>query len=1095
MDSQSEEQARTYYEAVRAAEAAGVDVEPEAQLTGPVANLLENISKSAGLPSLRLLRESQLNGVRPDFVALAAGRPVGWLELKSPDKSIDAAQWVGHDRRQWRRLSELDSLLVCNGRQVQHFKLGESSGESVELPYDNADSFSPDPLIGLLRRFVESRPKTVSRVSDLAHRLAPLARLLRERLESGFDQEPVPQALSQAREVWANNVHEGVDGRSFSYDLAQVIAYSLAIAALRGGADTDSDGIITLGEAHRALQSPARVLSATLGPVLGSTPLLDYISAEVGAIERLVSVVDSEKISQTYDARGEPWLWFYEDFLEAYDPKARQDAGVYYTPSAVVACQVRLVADVLENRFDRRLGFGAPDVVVLDPACGSGTYPLSVIDSAAITATKRRGKAGPAQVVANLRKNLFAFELLPGPYAVAHLRVGQRLADLNAAETANKDINVLLSDTLESPDEVEVAPGLFGDAAELAAERARAAKVKRDQQVMVIMGNPPYDRVAREASGGWVVHGAREPESLFDELLKRASAAGVKFSHQASLYNLYVYFWRWAIWKAFEHHGEGPAVVSFITGSSWLRGEGFIGLRQLARQFGDEIWVIDLGGDNKGAVPEENVFAIETPVAIVTIIRFDNTQPESSRVLYRRIRGTRSEKLAALELVNASQPVDSWTEVTPGALGAPLAPVGTDASWLAFPAIRDLMPWQSPGCKYNRMWPISPDPSVLHSRWAELVGIKEAAEKESAFATGTSGRTIYTSVAGLTRLAELSANTKTPPIRRYGYHSFDRQWSIADPRVANLERPSLWSTSGEEQMYLSSLTTELGAGPALVASDSVPDMNFFKGSGGGFTIPLWRNSTATQPNLAPGVLDTLMAEHSGRIDTVEAEDFFAYIYCVLSTPGFREKFAKELEDRELRVPITSDSNLFDEMVATGREMLWLHSFATRFRDAQAGRQAELPDVDGLGWEEAITQIPSDPSDIRFDANTHELKIADGLISGVKPAVWDYEVSGMSVMSKWLGYRTRRGIGKAMSSKSKLDRIRPDAWLDAWNDELLDLVRVLDRSVALHSQQDAFLDRVCEGNLIDTDRFDILPEKHPLRLPPEVEDEQIALDGV
>jgi predicted helicase len=122
------------------------------------------------------------------------------------------------------------------------------------------------------------------------------------------------------------------------------------------------------------------------------------------------------------------------------------------------------------------------------------------------------------------------------------------------------------------------------------------------------------------------------------------------FSHIANLYNLYVYFWRWAIWKAFEAHGDGPGVVAFITAASWLTGPGFMGLRQLVREICDEAWVLDLGGDNRGANPEENVFAIETPVAIVVLARDDvSDRNRPARVHYRRVYGTAEEKIACDE--------------------------------------------------------------------------------------------------------------------------------------------------------------------------------------------------------------------------------------------------------------------------------------------------------------------------------------------------------------------------------------------------------------------------------------------------------------
>ena len=170
---------------------------------------------------------------------------------------------------------------------------------------------------------------------------------------------------------------------------------------------------------------------------------------------------------------------------------------------------------------------------------------------------------------------------------------------------------------------------------------------KRDRRITVAIGNPPYDRVT-SGTGGWVEHGDGE-DALFDDVIGPAQEQGVIFSAQASLYNLYVYFWRWAIWKAFQQDPGDQAIISFITASSWLTGPAFVGLRDLARRTASEIWVMDLGGEGRGARQEENVFDIQTPVAIVTLVRTGKAAREAS-VYYRRFRGTRAEKFAALDL-------------------------------------------------------------------------------------------------------------------------------------------------------------------------------------------------------------------------------------------------------------------------------------------------------------------------------------------------------------------------------------------------------------------------------------------------------------
>lgn len=1056
--------ALAYVDALHAADSAAVASEPEAQLTVPLARLFEAAVAEAGLGKLRLLREAQLPGVRPDFAALVDGRPCGWLELKAPGHTVAGAEWTGREKSQWQRLSELDALVVCNGQQARLYRLGEpvadDSGQVAEaaLPlWGHAEDWDPAPLIGLLERFTALRPPVVRRVSQLAHRLAPLTGHLRDRIRAGLLAPAADTPLKRARQAWARHVHDGVDDTTFASDLAQVVAYSMAIAALRGDADTDGDQLLTLEEARVSIRGRNQVLAAALSPVLEVPGLREELALEVAAIERLASVVDAQAIANSSDPRGEPWLWFYEDFLEAYDPEARRGAGVYYTPTPVVDAQVRLVDHILRDKLERPLGFGEKSVVTLDPAAGSGTYPLSVLDRAAAVAADRRGPAGPSQVAKTLGHNLIAFELLPGPYAVAQLRIGQRLAELAGTLLPPEEVRAYLTDTLDDPDVVEDPLDLWGDMDVLAQERARARKVKASDPVTVVLGNPPYERRTRRSGGGWVVH-PLAGRSLFDDVIEPAQQAGVIFSAQASLYNDYVYFWRWALWKAFEKN-DGPAVVSFITASSWLDGPAFTGLRTLARDLTDEMWIVDLGGEGRGAVLDENVFAIQTPVAIVTLHRTGAKTPTPARVLYRRIDGARADKLAAMATLDPPKGLDDqqWQHLDVD-LGARLLPSTGDAAWADMPALTDLFPWQQPGCKFNRTWPIAPDPDTLRRRWDALLERIDSTSRAEAFVTSSSGRTIHTNVNGMPRLAELQPGVPPQPVVRYGYRSFDRQWTYEDPRLANLERPSLWGTRSNRQIYLSSMTTtELGVGPVLTVTSSVPDMHHFRGSyGGKDVLPIYRDSAATAPNVPAGLLEHL-ADHYGR--SVIVEDLAAYVYALLAHPGYQQRFADGLATPGPRVPLTRDVELFTEAVGVGATLLWLHTYATRYRDTAQGRGAHVPTVPGLHWARAVTTLPQTTNDCTYDSDTGELHVGDGVVAGVNPAVWNYSLSGWAVVPKWLGHRTRKGIGRAAGGSKPLDRIRPSVWADDWNDELLDLLRVLTHTVRIHDEQSDLLERV------------------------------------
>ncbi|QCU79750.1 hypothetical protein E7744_15480 (plasmid) [Citricoccus sp. SGAir0253] len=525
---------------------------------------------------------------------------------------------------------------------------------------------------------------------------------------------------------------------------------------------------------------------------------------------------------------------------------------------------------------------------------------------------------------------------------------------------------------------------------------------------------------------------------------------------------MYVYFWRWAIWKAFQQDPQEKAVVSFITASSWLDGPAFLGLRKLAVETASEIWVMDLGGEGRGARKEDNVFDIQSPVAIVTLVKSGKAS-RTAKIFYRRFRGSRQEKFDQLDKIDRLDPTDGWTEFD-APNGERFIPVATDNQWSAMPSLVDLFPWQQPGIKYNRTWPVAPSRDVLKRRWTELLVDESADTRAEKFVDGHSGRDIHTKVGSLPPLAELPAGATAQTIVRMGWRSFDQQWTFDDPRLANLERPALWQGLSDQQIFLvSPWTARISNGPAATVSVGIPDLHYFRGSfGGKDVIPLYRDAECSQANITAGLLAKL-AEALG--DPISPEDLLAYCYAVLAHPGYTETFHDQLENDPVHVPITNDPQLFSRAVDLGRELLWLQTFGTRFttEDRPHGR---VPRRDGLVWLEPVTAIPEDMKAVQYDANAHQLHVGDGVVGGVIPAVRHFEVSGMNVLDKWLGARTRKGIGKAAGKAAKpLDRIRPTEWEDEWNDELLDLLRVLTATVDKYADQADLLVQVLSGPLI------------------------------
>lgn len=777
--------------------------------------------------------------------------------------------------------------------------------------------------------------------------------------------------------------------------------------------------------------------------------------------------------------RDDPVVYFYEEFLADYDPQQRKDLGAFYTPLPVVRYIVKTVDDALKS-FDLPLGVADPttwaeyadahpdielpkrakpdDAVVsmFDPANGTGTFLVEWLRQA----RRNDPKSGEAHALSHAS----ACEISLASYAVSHLKVS---LDISEALREQVRLPIYLGDTLGAKQ-----PHVIEELADpISTEGAHADEVKYDWNHNVLIGNPPYDRVESAGSGGFIT-AAQEgtSRSLFDDIFDDAKKH-VIFSAHASLYNLYVYFWRWAIWKVFEEN-TGPAVVSMITASSWLNGPGFLGLRRLAREVADEIVVIDLHGDNKGTRKDENVFDIESPVAIVTLIRRgngDRTTPAPVR--YASYWGTRAEKLEALTSLGTGA-VHLETADASSEWHASFIPASGGLDWAAYPKLTDIFPWQQPGAMISRTWPVAPTRALLSQRWKAFVATKVPDERLKYFAPSKTGRTITTRVPGMTPLADLDSSAPHEPIVRFGMRSFDRQWTFRDPRVAKTESPSLWASLSDEQVFLTTMTTtRLGVGPAATLTTAVPDKHFFCGRGGKDIVPLYRDAKGT-PNIDPKLL-TALAVTLGR--PVTTEELFGYTFGVLAGTDYTERFHEALETPGPRIPLTSDPDLFARMTTHGQTLIWLQTFGER-----AGKD-KLP-VSGIEWKSEPTRLPESKSDFSYDSASATLRVADGLLTGVPQEVWEFEVSGMDVIPKWLGYRMAKPAGRAASSTSPLDHIRPTKWSHEWSEELAEIIAVIRETLAMLPDGVALLDEIVAGPLIAAD--DLPPVPPGLRQPPK-----------
>ena len=1045
---------------------------PEDQLKGPVDALICAAASSLGF-GVDLVTEVHAKALagRPDMGVARSTLLTGYVELKAPGKGADPTKLKGADKVQWEKFKELPNLIYTDGNAWALYRNGERVGKIVHLSGDaTADGLAAAvagddaALLDLLRSFFFWEPIVPTNPRALAEMLAPICRLLRWEVRDALKDSD--SSLSSLATDWRKYLFPDADDQQFADAYAQTLTYALLLARLTDGS------VFTADEAVKAIRKEHRLLAESL-KILADDKAREEIEVPVALLERVIGAVDVAALSKK--SKGDPWLYFYEDFLAAYDPKMRKDRGVYYTPVPVVQTQVKLVAQLLREKFGADCSFVDEKVVTLDPATGTGTYIIAALNHGLKEIEAAKGKGMRANAATTGAMNIHAFELLVGPYAVAHLRLTQQIVAEGGTPPAD-GMHVYLTDTLEPPH--AAPPGHLPLAYKsLGEEHKRAQKVKATTPVLVCIGNPPYDRQTRDdedvknkvaRKGGWIRYGDsnKEGDGILQDFIRPLAALGAGV-HAKNLYNDYVYFWRWALWKVFER-GQGPGIVSFITASSYLAGPGFAGMRRMMRETFDELWIIDLEGDNLGARKTENVFAIQTPVAIAIGARYDAPKPDNpAKVRYTKITGTQEAKFIRLDTIEKF--ADLKWKPCPSDWTAPFLPL-TDNPYFDWPLLTDLFPQQENGIKLGRTWPVAPSKKTLNDRWTSLLAVKDRRELFKDSPTGKKVDRTSPKLLPLTGdappIASLGSTTPIPVIFPFAYRSFDRYWIIADGRVIDRPSPNLWSALSNKQVYITSLLTAvIGEGPAAVATPFIPDLHHFCNRGAKDVIPLWRDPHAKHANITAGVL-SLLAKTYGK--TVAPEDLFAYTYAVLASPAYVETFWDELVIPGPRLPVTKEAKLFFDGVGHGKHLIWLHTFGER-----CVPKGEKPGRVPPGKARCAVGTPGDaanyPNAFSYDEAKGELHIGEGAKGGifkdVPKAVWDFSISGFQPLQSWLGYRMKDRSGR---KSSPLDDIRPERW--EFDAELLNVIWILEHTVAAFPALAAWLKQVVAGSIFPNSDF-------------------------
>ena len=720
--------------------AVGATLKPKVFCVGELAD------QGAGHPDFGLYTAKQVQRGRPregqtpergvvEVKAAGGGASTGGGTSLGAGAFFGCDAWLsaagGQVSRYWKRYrlvlvtNTCDFVLVgedAAGRaaKLETFRLAESA-DDFHRKLETPRAFAREVGAGLgeyLCRALSHRA-ALAEPKDVAWLLASYARDGLARVEAAGD----ASALAVVRQAFEDALgvrFEGEKGaRFFRSTLVQTLFYGVFSAWVlwaRAGAEGDvgdggpppsSGGTAKFDWRTAVWHLRAPVLAALFQQLaqpgrlqpLGLVEVLDWTAA---ALDRVDQPAFFARFHAGEGAGQDPAVpYFYEPFLEAFDPELRKQLGVWYTPSEVVRYMVARVDRALKDDLGIADGLAAENVYVLDPCCGTGAYLAEVLRRIAANLEGRGlGALAGARVKQAATGRVFGFEIMPAPFVVAHLQVGLTMQDLDAplADDGTERAGVFLTNALTGWEPRATKPLPFP---ELEEERDRAERVKQDTPILVILGNPPYNGFA-----GMAVEEERELSEAY------RTARRVRRPEGQGLNDLYVRFFRMAERRIAEKTGQG--IVCFISNYSWLDGLSFTGMRERYLEVFDTVRIDCLNGDKykTGKVapdgsPDPSIFStegdpvgIQVGTAIATLVRKADHAP-AEMVGFRHLWG-QAKREALLETAEA-EPDALYDDVSPLLpLGLPFVQTAVSEDWFDWPALPDLFPVSFPGVKTSR---------------------------------------------------------------------------------------------------------------------------------------------------------------------------------------------------------------------------------------------------------------------------------------------------------------------------------------------------------------------------------------------------------
>lgn len=940
-----------------------------------------------------------MDGNKPDFVVYNHEIPILYIEAKDIGVSLDKVE----KSEQMARYYGYTNLVLTDYVEFRFYRNGIRYEEPIKIAEYNIKSrtISPipenyDDVAKTLFEFSQSQKEKIKSGQHLAKIMGGKARRIRDNIKQFLAVESDKNnELFRVYETIKKLLVHDLTIESFADMYAQTLVYGLFVARFYDKSPLSFT------------RQEARDLIPASNPFLGN--FFDHIAGR-SFEKRIAYIVDElcevfshadvqELMSQYFkkDLWGnthkgpDPVIHFYEDFLEEYDDTLRKKMGAYYTPLPVVQFIVRSVDYLLEKEFGLASGLadtsktvgGVHRVQILDPAVGTGTFISDVIRKIYIRILKNKQQGSwPSYVHHDLLPRLYGFELMMAPYTIAHLKLTMALKEtgflyFNETRTGKARLGIYLTNSLE---DIGRQPELlaFDFAASIAEEAKEASKIKNEKPIMVVVGNPPYS-ISSSNKGEWILNLIKDYKKGLGE-------------RKINLDDDYIKFIRFA-----EHFVEKnkSGIVAMITNNSFIDGITHRQMRKHLLETFDEIYILDLHGNSKkkekapDGGKDENVFNIMQGVSISIFVRKEGEKKDLGKVYHSEIYGKREVKFETLD--KSDLKTIKWKKLNYSEPYYFFVPkdFSTHEEYERGFSVTEIFNEYNSGIQTKR------DDTTIQFTKKEIENVASdfqnlsETELRSKYQLPEDGRDWKIKLAQKDLMKGFSVEKiqYRPFDIRYTAYTGNSKGFIAYPREKT-------NKSIVNKDNLSLLTSRMIPPTQdfdrILVTKNISDIHSASDQTYIFPLYVYAEDGTKISNLKREIVSQI----EGIVGKTKPEDILDYIYAVLHSPNYREKYKEFLKIDFPRVPYPSDKKIFFKLVELGKELRELHLF-------------ESPKLDKL-----ITSysVAGDNVVEKVEYKNGNVFINKTQYFGDVPEIaWNFYIGGYEPAQKWLKDRKSRTL--------------------------------------------------------------------------------------